>query len=200
LLCSFTASAQDEKTIIKKGNEAYKKNEFEKAAAEYQKVITKKPANATAQYNLGNALYKNNKNKEAVDAFDNAAESGNSKEEKSKAYYNKGVVLQNDKKLPECIAAYKNALKLNPQDEDARLNLQKALQQLQQQQKQQQKDNQQKKQQKEQEKNQPKPQEPKITKKDAEEKLKALLQQEKNLQDKLRKTNVAGPNKPEKDW
>ena len=200
LLCSFTASAQDEKMVIKKGNEAYKKNEFEKAAAEYQKVITKKPANSTAQYNLGNALYKNNKNKEAIDAYDNAAGASNSKEEKSKAYYNKGVVLQNDKKLPECIAAYKNALKLNPQDEDARQNLQKALQQLQQQQKQQQKDNQQKKQQKEEEKNQPKPQEPKITKKDAEEKLKALLQQEKKLQDKLRKANVAGPDKPEKDW
>jgi tetratricopeptide (TPR) repeat protein len=142
-------------------------------------------------------LYKNNKNKEAVEAYDNAAGSSGSKEEKSKAYYNKGVVLQNDKKLPECIAAYKNALMLNPQDEDARQNLQKALQQ---QKKEQQKDNQQKKQQKEQEKNQPQPKEPKITKKDAEEKLKALLQQEKNLQDKLRKTNVAAPNKPEKDW
>ncbi|MEI8060141.1 MAG: hypothetical protein WCG67_08290, partial [Ferruginibacter sp.] len=53
---------------------------------------------------------------------------------------------------------------------------------------------------KDQQKNQPQPQEPKITKKDAEEKLKALLQQEKNLQDKLRKINVAAPNKPEKDW
>jgi phosphoenolpyruvate-protein kinase (PTS system EI component) len=44
--------------------------------------------------------------------------------------------LQNNKKLPECIDAYKNALKLNPQDEDARQNLQKALlQQKQEQQK-----------------------------------------------------------------
>lgn len=37
--------------------------------------------------------------------------------------------MQNNKKLPECIEAYKNALKLDPQDEDARQNLQKALQQ-----------------------------------------------------------------------
>lgn len=199
---TFTASAQDDKVIIKKGNDAYKKNEFEKAVAEYQKVITKKPANATAQYNMGNALYKSNKKNEAVEAYDNAAENSDSKDAKSKAYYNKGVVLQNDKKLPDCIVAYKNALKLDPQDEDARQNLQKAIQQLQQQQKKdQQKENQQKKQQqKKQEKNQPQPQQPKITKKDAEEKLKALLQQEKNLQDKLRKVNVAAPNKPEKDW
>jgi hypothetical protein len=30
--------------------------------------------------------------------------------------------------------------------------------------------------------------------------LKALLQHEKNLQDKLRKADVASPEKPEKDW
>jgi tetratricopeptide (TPR) repeat protein len=196
--------AQTEKAIIKKGNEAYQKNEFEKAAEQYQKVITKTPANATAQYNLGNALYKNSKIDEALTAYDNAATNLFAKGEKSKAFYNKGVVYQNNKKLPECIDAYKNALKLNPQDDDARQNLQKALQQL----KQQKKDNkeqkkpkedQQKK--KEQEKKQEsKPQQSKISKKDAEEKLKALLQQEKNLQDKLRKVNVASPNKPEKDW
>jgi Ca-activated chloride channel family protein len=203
--------AQNEKAIIKKGNEAYQKNEFEKAAEQYQKVITKTPANATAQYNLGNALYKNSKIDEAVNAYDNAATNLPAKEEKSKALYNKGVVYQNNKKLPECIDAYKNALKLNPQDDDARQNLQKALQQLKQQQQQKEnkeqkkpKEDQKKKEQdkkKEEEKNQqPKPQPSKITKKDAEEKLKALLQQEKNLQDKLKKVNVASPNKPEKDW
>ena len=47
---------------------------------------------------------------------------------------------------------------------------------------------------------QPKPQPSKLTKQDAEEKLKALLQQEKNLQEKLRKVNEASPTKPEKDW
>ena len=37
--------------------------------------------------------------------------------------------MQNNKKIPECIEAYKNALKLSPNDDDARQNLQKALQQ-----------------------------------------------------------------------
>ena len=121
--------------------------------------------------------------------------------------------MQNNKKLPECIDAYKNALKLNPQDEDARQNLQKALQQQKQQEK---KDNKDKKEdkkpkddkkQKEKDKpkedqnnQQPKPQPSKLTKQDAEEKLKALLQQEKNLQDRLRKVNTATSSKPEKDW
>ena len=39
-----------------------------------------------------------------------------------------------------------------------------------------------------------------MTKKEAEEKLKALMQQEKNLQDKLRKVDAASLDKPEKDW
>ncbi len=206
----FFSVAQDDKAIIKKGNDAYNKNEFDKAAEQYQKVTTKTPANATAQFNLGNALYKTDKKDEAISAYENAVANAAAKGEKSKAFYNKGVVLQNNKKLPECIDAYKNSLKLDPQDDDARQNLQKALQQLKQQQEQQKKENKQQKkpkedekkkeQQKQKEQEQPKPQPSKITKKDAEEKLKALLQQEKNLQDKLRKVNTASPNKPEKDW
>ena len=101
-------------------------------------------------------------------------------------------------------------MKLTPDDEDARQNLQKALIQMQQQQEK--KDKEQKKpkeDQKQQDKqkpkeedkqNQPKPLPSKLTKQDAEEKLKALLQQEKNLQDKLKKVNEASGGKPEKDW
>lgn len=209
----YTGFAQSDKVILKKGNEAYQKNEFEKAAEQYRKVTAKTPDNATAQYNLGNALYKNSKTEEAVTAYESAVKNLTVKEDKAKAFYNKGVVLQNNKKLPECIDAYKNALKLNPQDDDARQNLQKALQQLKQQQQQQKENKEQKKpkedqKKKEQEKKkdeeqknqQPKPQPSKITKKDAEEKLKALLQQERNLQDKLKKVNAASPNRPDKDW
>lgn len=202
--------AQNEKVLIKKGNEAYERKEYDNAITNYMKAAEKSPANSTAQYNLGNALYKNKKTDEAVQAYENALSNTVSKDDRSKTFYNKGVVLQNNKKLPECIAAYKNALKLNPQDEDARQNLQKAL--LQQKQEQQKEDNEKKKPKedkkkkeqqkpKEQEKNeQPKPQPSKLSKQDAEEKLKALLQQEKNLQDKMRRMNTSSLAKPEKDW
>ena len=206
-------SAQNEKGLIKKGNEAYEKKEYDNAITNYQQATTKNPVNPTAQYNLGNALYKNKKTDEAVQAYENALSNTTSNADKSKAYYNKGVVLQNNKKLPECIEAYKNALKLDPKDEDARQNLQKALLQQKEQQKKEEKDKKEDKKPrddkkkkekdkpKEDEKNeQPKPQPSKLTKQDAEEKLKALLQQEKKLQDKLRKVNTATSAKPEKDW
>jgi tetratricopeptide (TPR) repeat protein len=210
-LLPVASMAQNEKALIKKGNEAYEKMEYDNAITNYQQATGKNPANPIAQYNLGNALYKNKKTDEAVQAYENALSNSTSNTDKAKTFYNKGVVLQNNKKLPECIEAYKNALKLDPQDEDARQNLQKALQQQKQEQKNEEKkedkkpkDDKKKKEKdkpKEEEKNeQPKPQPSKLTKQDAEEKLKALLQQEKNLQDRLRKVNTATSAKPEKDW
>ncbi len=199
-----SAQTQQENLTIKKGNEAYKNNDFVNALNAYGNVLEKNPGNAAAQFNQGNALYKTDKKDEAVNAYDNAIKKLNTPVEKSNAYYNKGVVFQNDKKLPECIVAYKDALKLDPENEDARQNLQKALQQQKEKQKPDQKKDQNKKKQDqkkdEEKKQEPKPQQSKLTRKDAEEKLKALMEQEKNLQDKLHKVNATTVNKPEKDW
>jgi Ca-activated chloride channel family protein len=203
--------AQNSNTLIKNGNDAYNKREYDVAAENYKKAADKEPTNEKAQYNLGNALYKKGNADDALQAYDAAIKSTKSKSDQSASWYNKGVSLQNSKKLPECIDAYKNALKLNPADEDARFNLQKALLQQQKQQQQQQQDKDKKKpkddkqkdkqqQQQEKDQQQPKPQPSKMTKKEAEEKLKALLQQERNLQNKLRKVDAASPDKPEKDW
>ncbi len=202
LMLCMPAMAQTEKAIIKEGNDAYNKKDYSTAADQYNKVLLKNPENSTAQYNLGNALYKNEKQDDAIAAYDKSINRLTKPVEKSNAWYNKGVVLHNDKKLPECIAAYKNALKLDPKNEDARQNLQKALQQ-QKQEDQKDKNEKNKNQDQQQNKNnqsEPKPKPSRITKKDAEEKLKALMQKEKNLQDKLHKVNVAAPDKPEKDW
>ncbi|MEO6734593.1 MAG: VWA domain-containing protein [Ferruginibacter sp.] len=212
----FNTFAQDDKQLIKKGNEAYSKNEYEIASENYKKAAEKNPVNDKAQFNLGNALYKAKKPDDAAIAYDAAIENSKLPMEKSGAYYNKGVVLQNNKKLAECIEAYKSSLRLNPADEDARLNLQKALQKQKQDQQQKDKENKDKKDQKPKDdpkkkdqpqqpddKNKddlPKPQPSKMTKKEAEEKLKALLQQEKKLQDKLRKVGASSPEKPGKDW
>lgn len=210
LMISFSSFAQTEKTEIKAGNDAYKKSNFPVAEQSYNNALKKNPANATAQFNLGNAMYKADKKEEAIAAYEKSITQLKKPTEKSNAWYNKGVVEQNNQKLPECIASYKEALKLDPTNEDARQNLQKALQQ---QKKEEEKKKEEKKKENEKDKKdkdnqnkqnqqqqQPKPQQSKLTKKEAEEKLKALLQQEKNLQNKLRKVNVQAPNKPEKDW
>jgi Ca-activated chloride channel family protein len=201
LLTNFSFSQSTKKEIIK-GNDAYKKKQYSEAAGAYLNAIKKSPENPTAYFNLGNALYKTNKLDEALKSYDNTVQTSGKNPLKQNAFYNGGVVLQKQKKLPECIKAYKNALKLDPNDEDARQNLERALQQQKQQQ-QDQKNNKQDK--KDQQKNkdkkeEPKPQPSKISRQDAEEKLKSLLEHEKDLQDKMHKVKANTTDKPAKDW
>lgn len=204
ILVTNISFSQNVKKDIIKGNEAYKKKQYNEAVGAYQKALKKSPENTTAFYNLGNALYKTDKLDDALKSYDNTVQTAKSNPVKEKAFYNGGVVLQKQNKLPECIKAYKNALKLDPNDEEARQNLERALQQLKQQQKQDQKDKKQNKkdQQKEDQnkKDEPKPQPSKISKQDAEEKLKSLLEHEKDLQDKLHKVKANTTDKPKKDW
>lgn len=205
--------AQNVNGEIVKGNEAYKKNDFDKAEVYYGEAQKLEENNPTANYNIGNVYYRKEKTDEAVSSFDNTISNTRDNAIKQKAFYNKGVSYQKANKLPECILAYKNALILDPNDEDARQNLERALkeQRKQQENKKDNKDNKDQKKnqdqkQKQDQKNQdqkqdqPKPQPSKISKQDAEEKLKSLLEKEKALQDKLHKVKGEGINTPEKDW
>ena len=210
---SMESMAQNQDKIIYDGNQAFHQRLFPLAAEQYNKAIDLNAGDDRALFNLGNTLYQQNKMQEALAAYDNAIEHSRSNIDKAAAWYNKGVVLQKDKKIPECIQAYKNALKFNPSDEDARLNLQKAMTEQKNQSRQQPppnnppKDSPKNKQQppktennKNDKNNQPAPSKPSMTKEEAAEQLKSLMQQEKKLQGKMRKLNNAGAEKPEKDW
>jgi tetratricopeptide (TPR) repeat protein len=204
LFFTITSIAQADKAAVKSGNEAYKKSDFEKAITQYLEATKANDKNTTAQFNLGNALYKADKKEDAIIAYDKVAADATNAIEKSNALYNKGVVMQKDKQLQDCIDAYKKALLQDATNADARHNLQLALQQ-QKQQKEEQKKEKEKKQDKQNNDNKkdekkPKEQQSNISKNDAEQKLKALEQREKELQDKMHKTGNAKNNNAEKDW
>lgn len=196
VLLTFTASAQSDKVLVKEGNGFYNTKDYESAAERYSNALAINPTSVPARFNLGNALYKGGKQEAAILAYDSTIAVSKIPADKAKAYYNKGVVLQNNNQLPECIEAYKAALRITPNDDDARQNLQKALQK----QKQDKKDDKNDDKKDKNDEKKPKPQPSKLTPKEAEERLKALMQQEKNLQDKLRKNNAQSSNQPQKDW
>jgi Ca-activated chloride channel homolog len=203
VLTATVSFAQNGEVI--KGNKYFKDGNYDKAEESYKKALTKKPNNTTATYNLGNTLYKKEKTEDAIKSFDETAANTSESELKSKALYNKGVLYHKNKQLPEAIEAYKQALRLTPGDAEVRKNLQLALMQQRQQQPQDKKNQKQKQEQKpkeQQEKKQeqqPKPQQSKITRKQAEQYLKAMEQREKELQEKMQK-KVGVPSQPEKDW
>jgi Ca-activated chloride channel homolog len=181
---------QIENAEIFKGNEAYRKQEYTKAQQAYQKALEKSPKNATASFNLGNALFRDNKAEEASKVFEATADNASDKKEKADANYNNGVSLTRQKKTAESVLAYKEALRLNPADSLARENLQRALKELSSQQQNNKKDQQQKE----------KKQQNKLNKQQVMQLLNALQEQEKLLQQKLQKSKVPAPGQPEKDW
>lgn len=212
LFLIFALPAHSQNRIIYKGNKAFDEKKYDEAEKEYRSVPENSDKNPTAMFNLGNTLYRKEKNDEAVKAFDEVIRNTNDNTLKQKAFYNKGVAYQKADKLPECITAYKNALLLDPHDEDARQNLQRALKMQQEQQKQHQKDQDKKQDKKDQKKNQsskndqqqqqnnqPQPQPSKLSKKDAEEKLKSLEQNEKELHNR-QKSPGRSNDQPIKDW
>ncbi len=135
-LATLQAGVVDFKTLSD-AKQAYKSEDYAKAAELYGKVETK---NDAARYNYGDALYKQKKYKEALAAFGRVSDP----DLKAKALHNTGNCYANLGKTDEAIKAYESALKLH-EDEDTRYNLEQLKRQKKQQQKRQDKDQQQKK-------------------------------------------------------
>lgn len=187
--------AQTVNQTIQKGNDLYKQKQFEPAANTYDEALAKDPSNATAKFNKASTSYRLSKPDDAIKTFDELAENEKSAATKSKSYYNKGVILSNQKKLEESIEAYKNALRQDPNDKDARENLQKALLELKKKNPPKKEDNKKKKQQ-----NKKQQEQPKMNQKEAEQKLNLLKQKEKELQQRLQKEKSKAGGSGQKDW
>ena len=146
-----------------------------------------------------------------MEQLDAASRLEKDKEKLAHIYHNMGVILQASKQLPQCIEAYKQALRNNPKDDETRYNLALAQKQLKDQQQQQDQNQQQeqKQDQKQDEKEQNKDQQDQdkqqqnqnqMSKENAEQLLNAVMQDEKNVQDKVKKAIQMQGRKLEKDW
>ena len=198
LLLPVLAAAQDENAAIREGNKLYKKGQFDQALPEYQKAIGENPQSSVARYNLANARFRSSNFTEAEKAFDEVIAKTPEKNFKEKSYYNKGVTFSKQQKLNESIDAWKTALKIDPADEDARFNLQKALKERKKQNESKQKNQKQPQQQKQQQKQQP--QNNKLDQKKIEQYLKSLEQKEQDVQRKVQQNRARAVTQPEKDW
>ncbi|MFT3754029.1 MAG: tetratricopeptide repeat protein [Paludibacter sp.] len=211
----LSASAQKESSDVRSGNRLYKSSKFTDAEVAYRKGLLLNPKSFEANYNLGNALFKQKKYTEALEKYNNAvALQPADKQKLAATFHNVGNSLLADKKIEESIKAYKMALKNNPKDDETRYNLAYAQMLLKKQQqdkdknkdkdkdKQDQKQNQPKQEQPKQEQQQQQQQQPKpqMSKENAQQILDALMQDEKNTQDKAKKQQVRGAKKAEKDW
>ncbi len=213
-LCLANGWAQKaERDYIRKGNRQYHDSVFVDAEVNYRKAQEANPTSGMARYNLGNALLFQNKPQEALKEYEAASKMEHDKNKLAAVYHNTGVIHQAAKHYQQAIEAYKESLRNNPRDHETRYNLalcQKLLkdqeqqggdnnQQQQQQEKQQQEQQQQEQQQQEQQQEQQQD-ENQMSKENAEQLLRAAMQDEKDVQDKVKKQQVLKGRKLEKDW
>ena len=221
LIAATTVHAQKaERDLIRKGNRMYNDSVYENAEVNYRKALEINPKSTVAMYNLANTLMQQNKLQEAMEQFAGAAKVEKEKPNLAQIYHNMGVIFQSQKDYAKAIEAYKESLRNNPKDDETRYNLALAQKLLKDQQQDQQNQNNQQNQQKQEEKqdqqqnqqqnqNNDQQQEPpqqqkqdnQMSKENAEQLLNSVMQDEKDVQDKVKKQQqVIKGNRLEKDW
>jgi tetratricopeptide (TPR) repeat protein len=139
---SSQAGAQTVRSHVSEGNRIYDKGNYTDAEVEYKKALEKNPKSKEAQFNLGNSYYKQQRFDEAMREYGIPSGAVKSPEDRAATYHNVGNSLYRSNKFQDAVEAYRQSLRLNPNDDDTRYNLQMAREKLkeQQQKKQQNKD------------------------------------------------------------
>ncbi len=118
---SFAQGAGRAKVL--EGNRFYAEEKFDEANDNYRDAQVDNPESPVIHFNVGDALYQKRNYEEALKSYQSAVQKTNDPQLQAQSYYNLGNTLFRLDKLPESIAAYQQALKLNPNDEDAKFNL-----------------------------------------------------------------------------
>lgn len=212
---------KEERDFIRRGNRNFKDSVYVDAEINYRKAIEVNPKSTISMFNLGNTLLVQNKLQEAMDQYVGAARIEKDKSNLAQMYHNIGVIFQSQKEYAKAVEAYKESLRNNPKDDETRYNLALAQKMLKDQQQNQQNQEQNQQNQNEQNKEQdkkenennkqnqqkqdqqpPQPQknDNQMSKENAEQLLKSVMQDEKDVQDKVKKQQILQGGKLEKDW
>ena len=186
LLSVASVSAQKaERDYIRKGNRLFNDSVFVDAEVNYRKALEVNPKSTVSMYNLGNTLSQQQKFQDAMEQYVAAGKIEKDKMKLAHIYHNMGVLFQAGKDYAKAVEAYKMSLRNNPADDETRYNLalaHKMLKDQQQPPKSEKKDNQ-------------------MSKENAEQLLNSVMQDEKDVQDKVKKQQkVLQGGRLEKDW
>lgn len=113
-----------ERRIVRAGNSHYENGQYAESEIDYRRALEKAPGTAEAEFNLGNALYKQERYEEAGKVFSGlTGEGADNSLDRSRIHYNNGNALFKQRKLEEALEEYKKALRENPDDREAKFNL-----------------------------------------------------------------------------
>lgn len=200
--------AQEERKLIRKGNEEYEKQNYAGSEAQFKAALQKNSKSFEAQFNYADALYKLEKYEDALSAFEALAAKesdklrlaainhniGNCHLALTKKQQNNPNNQNNGASLDNAISSYKQSLRKNPLDNETRYNLIAAEKMKDDQKKQKEKE----KQKQDQNQQQQEQQQQEVSKQDAQRILEAMQEDEKKLQEN-KKVKSSGRSS-DKNW
>jgi len=133
MIAPTPGSAQAGRDQVAEGNRLYEEGRFDEAHQMYLEALRDNPESSLIRFNSGNALYQSQDFQRAMEAYQQAIESGDP-DLAGSAWYNLGNSLYRGQQLEPSLEAFKQVLRLDPDDVDAKHNLERVLEQMQQEQ------------------------------------------------------------------
>ena len=139
VFCEAMCQSMPERRLVRKGNRQYEKGDFDSSLDNYARALQQDPNCFEAKFNTANGQFR----KELIDKSEQtlrklAQDSTRTDIERSEVAYNLGNTLFVQQRLEEALDCYRNAMRLNPDDKEAKFNYALTKELLKQQQNQQQ--------------------------------------------------------------
>ena len=110
-------------SAIEKGGTLYEDKKYDEAIKSFIDAQIESPENPKLKYNVANAHYKMKNYEEAAKNYQDVAATAQDIQLEEKSIYNIGNCMYRQGKLEEAVEYYKKALELDPNDQDAKYNL-----------------------------------------------------------------------------
>ena len=111
------------------GHDPYLSGDYAAALEAYQLAQERSSESGEPFYNSGNVLYRTGEYEDSVQDFDESLKHAQG-ELRSSGFFNRGNALFQQQQYRQAVEAYKEVLRMNPNDQDAKHNLELALNQL----------------------------------------------------------------------
>ncbi len=121
-LVAPAAYAENAAAAVRSGNSLYRDGKYEEALKKYEAAQVESPADERVMFNLGNAQYKLGRHEEALSEHLRSAQARDT-EMGAQSRYNAGNALYRNGRLEEAVDQYLRSLEIDPEDEDAKYNL-----------------------------------------------------------------------------
>jgi Ca-activated chloride channel family protein len=127
LAFAFTpAAAASARAMVEEGNRLFEEGRLDEALRQYTQAQVEDPEAPEIHLNIGNVLYRQGEFEKAKEAYRRAFQAQNRALAES-ARYNSGTASLSAGELESAVEDFREALRLNPEDADARRNLELAL-------------------------------------------------------------------------